>query len=73
MKVSVAESAKQTLKKNLKIAEMRITEKNALNNAKNIVKEVKQCMNADKTADIITKINKMKKTCTVTDTVRGFA
>jgi len=71
--VSVAESAKQTLKKNLKIAEMRITEKNALNNAKNIVKEVKQCMNADKTADIITKINKMKKTCTVTDTVRGFA
>jgi len=73
VKVSVAESAKQTLKKNLKIAEMRITEKNALNNAKNIVKEVKQCMNADKTADIITKINKMKKTCTVTDTVRGFA
>jgi len=73
VKVSVAETAKQTLKKNLKIAEMRMTEKNALNNAENIVKEVKQCMNADKTADIITKINKMKKTCTVTDTVRGSA
>jgi len=63
VKTSVAETAKQTLKKNLKIAEMRMTEKNALNNAENIVKEVKQCTNADKTADIITKINKMKKTC----------
>ncbi len=63
MKTSVAKTAKQTLKKNLKIAEMRMTEKNALNNAENIVKEVKQCTNADKTADIITKINKMKKTC----------
>jgi len=73
VKVSVAETAKQTLKKNLKIAEMRMTEKNALNNAENIVKEVKQCMNADKTADIITKINKMKKTCKVIDTVRGSA
>jgi len=41
MKTSVAEAAKQALKKNLKIAEMRITEKNALNNVKNIVKEVK--------------------------------
>jgi len=39
--VSVAEAAKQALKKNLKIAKMRMTEKNALNNAKNIVKEVK--------------------------------
>ncbi len=70
MKTSVAKTAKQTLKKNLKIAKMRITEKNALNNVKNIVKEVKQCTDADKTTDIITKINKMKKTCTATDTVK---
>ena len=71
MKTSVAETAKQTLKKNLKIAEMRMAEKNALNNAKNIVKEVKQCTDADKTADIMTEINKVKKTCTATDTVKG--
>jgi len=71
--MSIAEAVKQTLKKNLKVAEVRMTEKNALNNAKNIVKEVKQCMNADKTADIITEIDKMKKTCTVTDTVKDSA
>ena len=73
MKVSVAETAKQTLKKNLKIAEVRMTEKNALNNAENIVKEVKQCTDADKTADMMTEINKVKKTCTATDTVKGSA
>ena len=73
MKTSVAEAAKQALKKNLKIAEVRITEKNALNNVKNIVKEVKWCMNADKTADIMMKINKMKKTCTVMNTVKDSA
>ena len=61
------------MKKNLKVAEVRITEKNALNNAENIVKEVKQCTDADKITDIMTEINKMKKTCTVTDTVRGSA
>jgi len=71
VKTSVVKTAKQALKKNLKIAEMRMTEKNALNNAENIVKEVKHCTDADKTADIITKINKMKKTCTATDTVKG--
>ena len=73
MKTSVTKTVKQTLKKNLKITEMRMTEKNALNNAENIVKEVKQCMNADKMTDIITEINKVKKTCTVTDTVKGSA
>jgi len=73
MKMSVAETAKQTLKKNLKIAEVRMTEKNALNNAKNIVKEVKQCMNADKAAGMMTKINKIKKTCTAMSTVKGSA
>ncbi len=73
VKVSIAEAAKQTLKKDLKIAEMRMAEKNALNNAKNIVKEVKQCTDADKTADIMTEINKVKKTCTATDTVKGSA
>jgi len=41
VKINIAETAEQTLKKNLKIAEVRITEKNALNNAENIVKEVK--------------------------------
>jgi len=61
------------LKKNLKIAEMKMTEKNALKNAENIVKEVKQCTDADKTTDMMIKIDKMKKTCTVTDTVRGSA
>jgi len=71
MKTNVAETEEQTLKKNLKIAEVRITEKNALNNAENIVKEVKQCMNADKTTDIMTKINKMKKTCIMMSTVKG--
>jgi len=73
VKVSVAEAAKQALKKDLKVAEVRMAEENALNNAKNIVKEVKQCMNADKTAGMMTKIDKMKKTCTVTDTVKGSA
>jgi len=73
VKVSIAETAKQALKKNLKIAEVRMTEKNALNNAKNIVKEVKQCMNADKTADIMTEINKIKKTCITMNTVKGSA
>jgi len=71
VKMSVAETAKQTLKKNLKVAEVRMTEKNALNNAENIVKEVKQCTDADKVTGMMTKINKMKKTCTVTNTVRG--
>jgi len=73
VKRSIAEAVKQALKKNLKITEVRMTEKNALNNAENIVKEVKQCMNADKTADMVTEIDKVKKTCTVTDTVRGSA
>ena len=73
MKVSVAEAIKQALKKNLKVTEVRMAEKNALNNAKNIVKEVKQCMNADKTADMMTKINKIKKACTATGTVKGSA
>jgi len=73
VKVSVAETAKQALKKNLKIAEVRMTEKNALNNVKNIVKKVKQCTDADKTADMMTEINKVKKTCTATDTVKGSA
>jgi len=41
VKTSVAETAKQALKKNLKVAEVRMTEENALNNAKNIVKEIK--------------------------------
>jgi len=41
VKISVTETAEQTLKKNLKIAEVRMAEKNALNNAKNIVKEMK--------------------------------
>jgi len=71
--MSVAKTAKQTLKKNLKVAEVRMTEKNALNNVKNIVKEVKQCTDADKATDMITKINKIKNTCTVTDTVKGSA
>ncbi len=73
MKTNIAKTAEQTLKKNLKIAEMRMTEKNALNNTKNIVKEVKQYTNADKTADIMTEINKMKKTCTAMSTVKGSA
>jgi len=73
VKTNVAETAEQALKKNLKVTEMRMTEKNALNNVKNIVKEVKQCMNADKMTDIMMKINKMKKTCTATDTVKGSA
>ncbi len=73
MKASIEETAKQALKKNLKIAEVRMTEENALNNAENIVKEVKQCTNADKTADIMTEIDKVKKTCTAMSTVRGSA
>ncbi len=73
MKINIAKTAEQALKKDLKIAEMRMAEKNALNNVKNIVKEMKQCTNADKTTDMITEINKMKKTCTVTDTVKDSA
>jgi len=71
--MSVAETAKQTLKKNLKVAEVRMTEKNALNNAENIVKEVKQCTDADKTTGMMTEINKMKKTCTAMNTVKSSA
>jgi len=73
VKVSIAEAAKQALKKNLKVAEVRMTEKNALNNAKNIVKEVKWCMNADKTADMMTEVDKVKKTCITMNTVKGSA
>jgi len=64
VKASIAETTKQALKKNLKVAEVRMTKKNALNNAKNIVKEVKQCTDADKTTDMMTEVNKVKKTCT---------
>jgi len=56
---------KQTLKKNLKIAEISMNEKNVLNNALNIVKKMKkmkQHKNADKTVDMMMKIDKMKKT-----------
>jgi len=58
---------KQTLKKMKKIAEMRVNEMNVLNNAFDIVKKmkkikkIKQYKNADKNADMMMKINKMKK------------
>jgi len=73
VKASIAEAAKQALKKNLKVAEVRMAEKNALNNAKNIVKEMKQCTDADKTTGMMTEVDKMKKTCTATGTVKGSA
>ena len=73
MEASVAGAAEQALKEDLKVAEVRMTEEDALNNAENIVEEVEQCTDADKTTDMVTEVDKVKKACTVTGTARGSA
>ncbi len=42
VKMSVVRAVKQILKKNLKIVKMSMNEKNALNNALNIMKKMKK-------------------------------
>ena len=54
---------------------MRVNEKNALNNAQNIVKKMKQYINVDRVIDrMIDKVTDiMMKTCTMMNIIRNFA
>jgi len=73
VKASVAGAAEQALEEDLKVAEVRMAEEDALNNAEDIVKEVEQCTDADKTTGMVTEVDKMKEACTATGTARGSA
>ena len=57
VKINVVETVKQILEEE-KVVKVKMNEKNILNNAKNIVKKIKQHKDADKTADIMIKIKK---------------
>ncbi len=69
--MTIIRTVKQTLKKMKKIAEMKVNEMNALNNAFDIVKKTEKTekaeqyknvdKNVNKNADMMIKIDKMKK------------
>ncbi len=73
--MSVIETVKQTLKEK-KIAEINMNEKNALNNALNIVKKMKkieQYKDADKMIDMMMKIDNVKKIYIIINIVMSSA
>jgi len=76
VEASVVRAAEQASEKDLEVAEASMDEKDALDNALDIVEEVEEAeqhKDADKAVDMMMKIDKVEEACTTMGTVTGSA